>query len=420
MNILFYIACFLLPFENLVIAPSAGWATISPIILFLYLCFNVGYIDKEIIRYRKILGIIAIGLLITLLNYLFISSYLEESILRTINTLISLGLGITSLFAFDIFFIQRKGSIKKIEKILLLAYTIALIIGIIQFLTINFNINFIRVIDELFTKRSYLPFNRVQFTFTEPSFIGMHLFGVLLPIYFYGKNQALKKLIIAFSIASILVGSGIRIILDILVVTTIYILYKIDIRKIKNIVLIILTGIVIIGGIQYEYENNWRVRGIINEGVYADGSFAARWFRVNASFKGYQNDIPHALIGYGFGQEILPLKKGYREAVNEYRHMTYLREVMFLYDAERTAEESTSYSLYTRLISEFGLIMFVYFLLLYTKVYISVVEKEWKAMLIIMAYLYLQFESYAFYTLWLLIVLMQMKYYEIGKNIYRK
>lgn len=407
MNILFYTACFLLPFENLVIAPSAGWATISPIILFLYLCFNIGYIGKEIIKYKKILGIIAVGLLITLLNYLFISSYLEESILRTINTLISLGLGITSLFAFDIFFIQRKGNIKKIEKILLLAYTIALIIGIIQFLTINFNINFVRVIDELFTKRSYLPYNRVQFTFTEPSFIGMHLFGVLLPIYFYGKNQALKKLIIAFSIISILVGSGLRIILDIIVAIAIYILYKMDIRKIKNIVLIVLTGIVLIGGIQYEYENNGRVRGIINEGVYADGSFASRWFRMNASLKGYKNDALHALFGYGFGQEILPLKKGYVEAANEYVNMTYLKEVNDLGYMETQPDESVSYCLHIRILSELGIIMYIYIcyqlILCYAKI-----NEEWKYIMMVGSYLYIQFESYAFYTIWLIIVLCQL------------
>ena len=38
-NVIFEIAIALLPFENFFFAPSSGWATITPIILALYILF---------------------------------------------------------------------------------------------------------------------------------------------------------------------------------------------------------------------------------------------------------------------------------------------------------------------------------------------------------------------------------------------
>ena len=40
-DIIFYIAIFLLPFENFFFAPSSGWATITPIILAIYILLNL-------------------------------------------------------------------------------------------------------------------------------------------------------------------------------------------------------------------------------------------------------------------------------------------------------------------------------------------------------------------------------------------
>ena len=46
LNILFKLAVFLIPFDNLFFAPSTGWATISPILFFIYVFFNIKYLGR--------------------------------------------------------------------------------------------------------------------------------------------------------------------------------------------------------------------------------------------------------------------------------------------------------------------------------------------------------------------------------------
>ena len=43
---LFAIAIALIPFDNLVIAPSAGWATIAPFFFLAYVFLNIKYVGR--------------------------------------------------------------------------------------------------------------------------------------------------------------------------------------------------------------------------------------------------------------------------------------------------------------------------------------------------------------------------------------
>lgn len=406
MDFLFYIGIILLPFENFFFAPSSGWAALSPIVFLLYFLFNVKYINRLLFKYKKLIVVIVWVFIVTLINLAFTDRYYSVAVVRAISTLISLGLGISSLFSFDIFLLQKKHDIEKIEKILLVVYSIALLTGLIQYFSIKFNIDFIRQLDSFLAKRSYLGVNRVQFTFTEPSFIGMHLFGILFPIYVYGKNKKIRNLIIIFALTSIIIGSGVRIIVDIVVICVIIGFYKLDFRKAKTVALVIMCSVVLLGGGIYIYENNYRVHQIVDQGIYADGSLAARYFRINASVIGYGEDFSHALFGYGFGQEIIPIKAGYDQARNDYRS-SYLREVLALENAEQTSEESTSYCFYTRIISEAGIISAAFLLISVLVSLKKVKNKEWRTVIVAAMYLYVQFESYAFYTVWLVMVLTQ-------------
>lgn len=236
----------------------------------------------------------------------------------------------------------------------------------------------------------------------------MHLFGVLLPMYIYHKNARLKNLIILYGLCSIFFGSGVRILVDTVVVAGIVLFYKLNFRKARNVTLIMLSILAISLGGTYVYNNNYRVRQIVTKGVYADGSFASRYFRINASMKGYQNNFLQVLLGYGLGQEILPLKLGYDEAVSEYQS-SYTKEVSELRDAEKTREESASYCLFIRIISECGMAVFFILCIWIGKRITREKGKEGKALILITAYLYIQFESYAFYAVWLVIVLLQLR-----------
>ena len=403
-DIIFKIALYLLPFDNLIIAPSSGWATITPIIFALYVLCNYKLALKSVYKYKYIFIFFIFGILMSLINYLFVGIRIDNFI----NALISLFLGLTNLIAFDIFFSKEKNNIDKAVKILIISYSISIFIGLVQFMAIKLNIDILKAFFEFIQKRSYIKYERVQFTFTEPSFIGMHLFGVLLPIYLYSKKKKILYLIGTFAILAILFNSGLRILIDTLVVLSIcYLIFFI--KNIKNIKIIFCTFLIILMGLVLfivEYNNNYRFRNILEKGIYADGSLASRYFRINASIKGYKED-GRILLGYGLGNSLLPIRKGFDEALKEYKS-SYTKETELLADPNYNGD-SESYCLYIRIISEFGLVFLIIIF-----IYVYVLSKKTdnyylKNYIWVMLYLYIQFESYAFYTIWLYIVLMNLK-----------
>lgn len=413
MDILFKIGVFMIPFENFFFAPSNGWAAIAPIIFFTYIIFNIKEALNTLYKYRVIVGALLFGLFFTLINYICIDTEMSNIVGATI----SIGLGIINLIAFDIYFRQKKQDVKSIVKLLIISYTMSLLMGWIQFIVIKYNISILKDIFMMLEKRSYIKFNRIQFTFTEPSFIGMHVFGVLLPIYIYTKNRNILKLIIAFLGSAVFFSAGVRILIDILVVSILcYMIYFI--KNIKNVKVIIATVlvivIIIVGGITV-YNKNYRVRTIINKGIYADGSLASRFFRINASVKGYQKSIPNFIFGYGIGNSIKPIRDGYDEAMAEYKS-TFVKEMEELGNTDFT-DDSVSYCLYIRIISEFGVVILLFLivkLFLYSR---KVKDIYLKNYIFILLYIYVQFESYGFYAIWLYIILLSL---QIEKESYSK
>ena len=405
MDAIFEIGLCLMPFENLFIAPSAGWATITPIIFLIYLLFNLKFAIKSIYKYRYIFLFFMLGLILSVINYFFVGIEIKN----LINAAISLGLGIISLISIDIYFRQKKNKIDECVKLLIIAYLISLTIGWIQFITVKFDIGFLKEFFVAIEKRSYIAYDRIQFTFTEPSFIGMHLFGVLLPIYLYTNKKSLLTLIVAFAASAILFSSGVRILIDIVVVLAIcYAIYFIKNIKNKKVILVTIVVILIaLIGFTVLYNTNYRVKSIINNGIYADGSLASRYFRINSSVKGYIND-GRILIGYGLGNSLLPIRSGYDEAMKEYKS-SFLREMEELANPNFTSD-SVSYCLYTRIISEFGIIFLIVAIVYLYKLSRKSNNLYLRNYIWVLLYIYLQFESYAFYTIWLYIVLLNLEY----------
>lgn len=406
-DIIFYIAIFLLPFENFFFAPSSGWATITPIILAIYILLNLRVFLKEISRFKNILTLLTLGTILTLINYLFI----KPTALNTINSIISLGLGLVCLFSLDIYYTKNNGDIKKPIKIIFIAYLIALIFGIVEFITIKANIQILKDMFEFLFKRNYIRYGRVQYFFTEPSFIGMHIFGILLPIYWMSKDKKILYLMIAFIISAVIFNCGVKILLDIAIVGIILLFtYLIKNKKYKCIVIIPFV-ILVIGSFLYSY--NYRIREIINRGIYADGSLATRYFRIQSSVIGYTKNPIHALFGYGMGNSIVPLRDGYDKAIKSYKS-SYMDEVKGLGNTSYT-DDSVSYCFYARFISEYGLILLIILIFDIIKLTKRSSFKYKYPYLLIIAYLYLQFESYAFYALWLFILIMM--YTEKKRNM---
>lgn len=400
-DIIFLIGIFLLPFENFFFAPSFGWATVTPIILAIYILFNLDI--RKIIekakdeKAKKIFYIFIFLILFNLISFCIVGINIKNFI----NACISIGLGFVNLISMYIYYDKNK-SINKVVKLAIISYSMTLVIGIIEFIAIKFDIKIIYDFFNVMFKRNYLKYDRIQFFFTEPSFIGMHIFGILLPLYLFSKDKKVLALIIAYSILSVVFKSGVRIIIDIAVICAIFGLYYIISKK-KYALLIVLTIVLGVFG-KLGYDNNDRIRKIVDKGIYADGSLASRYFRIQSSVYGYINDFPQVLLGYGIGNSLKPLRSGYNQAVEKYES-TYLIEVRELGDSEFN-DDSVTYCLYIRFISEFGLIFFIgvlWYLIKITRE--SDFKYKWPYLLSVM-YIYLQFESYAFYSIWIYILCM--------------
>lgn len=396
-DLIFYVGVALLPFENFRFAPSAGWATFSPIFFAFYLIFNFKLVSRFIVRYRKIfLFFIFAVILGTITGFCFNMNFKDY-----IGSFIPLILGASCLLSFSIFYSKNK-KLDKVINLLVISYSICFMIGLFEFLAIKLNnypiVNFLQSI----SARDYISQGRVQFFFTEPSFVGMHLFGVLLPLYWITRRKDLLFIMLAFGAGSILFQSGVRVVVDIAVVAILYFTFLIlRHNKAKFIPLILL----ILGlGFSYAYNSFPRINQIVNQGVYADGSLASRYFRMETSVIGYRNTFPAVLSGFGLGNSMYPMRSGYEEAKEHYDNK-YTKEVEEI-GGLNTHDDSASYSLYTRFISEFGLIMFIIALIYLINITDrSTFPQKWLYFSIVL-YLYLQFESLGFYALWLFIIVM--------------
>lgn len=405
MDFLFILAIIFLPFDNLFFSPSNGWATISPILFFVYILFNYKYVLLEIKKYKKIFIFLGILFLLSIFNFI-IHGFNLSAVFDTVSTLV---MGLSTLLALDIYFIQKKNKTDGVIRILFIVYMISFIIGIIEFFTIELDIKWLNAIFEILSKRNYLTAGRIQYSFTEPSFIGMHLFGILLPVYLITKNKKILSVIICFIFLTLLIGSTVRFILDVGAVIAILALIYLIKNKKYNIILGI--SVFFIAALCYTYNTNYRIKNIIDNGVYADASLATRYFRIQSSVYGYTKDPISFITGYGMGNSILPLRKGYSKALSEYKS-SYVAEIDALGDSS-FYDSSVSFCLYIRLISEYGIIVFISIIYLVIKKFKTVDFKYKWEMLIILLYLYLQFDSYAFYSWWIFLFVI---YNLVSKN----
>lgn len=181
---LYKIGLFLIPFENFFFAPSAGWAAIAPIVFFIYFFQNIKWIGPILKKEKKLI----IGsLVIILISFLFSLIY-GTNIKAIVRNFITYFLGITFYFSLTIRYRASKKNLQKDFNVLFLAYFLSSLVGLFQWLIYKENVKFIIKIINSISKRSYYP--RVQFTFTEPSFTSMHLYGVILILYlFFNKNN---------------------------------------------------------------------------------------------------------------------------------------------------------------------------------------------------------------------------------------
>lgn len=379
LEILFIMGVLFMPFDNLFFAPSLGWATIAPFFFFGYTLFNIEHIGRY---FKKNTFLIIVFLLVLG----FLRGLMYSSMSSVLETLGTITLGMCFYFSMCIYenaYGEKAGMM--ICKYLFIAYSASYIYGIISMIPAESVRNIFRLLE-----KRYYP--RLHYSFTEPSFMSMHIFGVMLPFAIYYNDSRLKKLGIVFLITGLLFGNSARFTLDCLIVGMIIIAYYMFNKGVKYFLGFLIVLFVVIPCLYYYLTSGSnRLSTILMLGVYSDNSLAARWFRINAISHGF--DLMHFLFGYGISNTWIPFNNGYNYAYEHYLN-GYLIEVL----AIKGTHSSSFFCMPLRIISEFGIIVFTY-------IGKKLFDKKYWYYLLIVFWLYTQFDSYAFYALWIYIFL---------------
>ena len=290
-------------------------------------------------------------------------------------------------------------------------------IGVVQFLAIKLDVPLIRdwfshlMSREYITSDSQWGGDRPQFLFAEPSYIGMHLYGVLLPLMWIMRDhdriymKRLRDLIVVFAVGAILMGAGIRIIIDTGVALVITLAMHTDFHnrgQAKRTYEVF--GVMFVAGVVIGVLNS-RIRSILMQGPIAgDGSTSSRIaYMLNPFIAGIMNPF-YAFVGFGAGN-LSEVEHTVRQSeqlipgISNPGPTWWWLKTVWRPDSVRTG--TITMSAYSSLIGEFGLIGFIAL----AAVIIRYVREQrpWNRMivcwLILTAYLYVQFEGYAFYAL---------------------
>lgn len=387
---LFYVGLFFIPFDNLIFAPSNGWATISPILFFGFVLINI---DKVRLSFKTETVFFFLSLLLlSTINYVFYP-FDVGALADTVSTLL---LGVSVYLSVSIMIRGKKFNKRRVINIVFIAYLISFVYGVISMLGISSIDSFMASLE----KRHY---DRLSYTFTEPSFISMHLYGVLLPIIFiFRKNRHVYKLVfllLAFIAFTFIFGKSSRFILDTIVVLVFYFIRKINFKRILTYVILAL--LILFGVLFIRYVGplilGERLQRIYEYGIYADASLASRWFRINASLNGYLQKPLNFFFGFGVSNTDYPFKLGYNIAFLEYKN-PYLDEVLAMENTINTQ----LFCMPIRIISDIGLLGFAF-------IVIKTFKKRYLFLYLVMFYLYLQFDSFSFYTFWIYLAFLNFR-----------
>ena len=300
---------------------------------------------------------------------------------------------------------------------ILVAYWFAFAVGVAEWLAIALDLGSVRSYFDQLMSRSYIPFDsrwgggRPQFLFAEPSYIGMHLFGVLLPLMWLMRNldriyvKRLRNLIVVFAAGSVLMGAGVRIILDSLVAIIIVIVERVRWRdpQARQRGVIGLTVTALIGAASIAI--NGRLNSIAANGMEGDGSFFARIWQSLGPLCGLLRHPIYLLTGYGAGNIADATHNGSAMAIGILDALHLDTGNPRTWYASMTSDTVWTMSAYTSFLTEYGIAGLALLIALLVRHIAdrNAWSKTTVCWFVLVAYLYIQFEGYAFAAIPLLI-----------------
>ncbi|MBT1177311.1 hypothetical protein JS532_06990 [Bifidobacterium callimiconis] len=404
-DVIFLVALVLFPAGGTVFGFSMMyWSPISPILFILYVLLNVRFLPHVFERFRAFLLFPLVLIFVSIYGWLTIGIHAHTAF----QTLVAVVSGVACLISLDIAFRIKRLDIRKAVTLIMVAYWVSFGVGVVQFLAIHLQVQPIIRLCQMTLERNYIP-SRIQFLFAEPSYIGMHLFGVLMPLCWLTKRKGLAALTLVYAFGAVAMGAGVRILIDTVIALALWLVVIVNFHKVRNIVIAVV-GVVAVGvGGGFVMLHNARVQSLLANGpVAGDFSATARIFRTLAPVEAWLSDPLHMLYGFGIGNLKDAIARGYEAAWRQLEAMGGNPEgngEIRLLGTPPGDHYIFTMNAYVDFITEFGLVMFVAALVL---ILAHITRNHaWNKMtvcwLLLLVYLYIQFEGYAFYALWLFI-----------------
>lgn len=405
-----YAALALLPVDGLIFGfQMPYWSPVSPLLFLLYTCTCWRQVGNASHTYSAVIPFLFALLLVSVFGWVAIG----VNLLYLVKTVIALLCAASTLFALHIAFTLRNINIRTAISILVAAYWIAFLVGVFTWLGQPNHLHWswsYPLLSELYL-RQYFIF-RPQFLCAEPSYIGMHIFGILLPLYWLSRDRRLIVLIITFAVGSIVMGAGVRVLLDTIVALILSIIVFIPWKKIRRSPRMVwgtaVISIILIAGSIAAMLTSPRVQSVLHRGIFAgDISMSARIFRSLAPLEALLHNGWHTIFGFGAGNISAAIASGYGQALNLYTRLggTITGEITELENplgpTLNRAGNVFTMNAYVSFATEFGVPMLIISVVLgirhITKHHMW--DKTTICWLILLTYLYTQFEAYAFYAL---------------------
>lgn len=397
-DMVFYAAIAMLPIDGTRIGISLPyWTPISPWLFALYAVLNWRYLRDVFRRYLPFFLFPFVLIAVSTYGWSTIGIHPVQAL----TSFVSIVLGLCCLASLEIVVWKKRLSVRRMMTVLVATYWFAFVIGVIQFIALLVNPAW-KNVQIYFGELLLRPYvwDRPQFLFAEPSYIGMHLFGVLLPTYWLTKDRRIGILVPVFAIGSSIMGAGTRIVLDSLVALFVWLLVAVNFKSIRA-TMAFLSGLITLGasGI-VSLMVNPRLNSLVTHGLLSgDESMSSRIFHMLAPAWSWKHDLSHVLLGWGAGNISNAVRTGYVGA----------RRWFDLHGGKSNSEidklsnppvNTFTMSAYVSFITEFGVLCFLC-LLLAIVVY-TTIHHAWNRMtvcwLLLMAYLFVQFEAYSFYA----------------------
>lgn len=314
-------------------------------------------------------------------------------------------------------------------RILIATYWISFAVGIVQWLAIHLHFKPITNYFSHLMYRQYIDESSVwgggrpQFLFAEPSYIGMHLFGILLPLMWLMRGRdsiyakRLRNLIIVYAIGAVLMQAGTRIVIDsvaaLLIAIIVHNTWRDKRQRLRGVAQ--LTGACLLGLLGVLADS--RLSSIAENGAQGDGSFFARIYQSLDPLCGLLAHPWTMLTGYGAGNLINAVQTGAGKAGQVLDQLGMNGGAATGFAAGVNADSVWTMCAYTSVMTEYGLVGLILLIaatiLCMTRGSVlmdgtsvggttqggGVWHKTVVCWLILVIYLYVQCENYAFAAL---------------------